>query len=44
MLYIAIPITYFTGVYRMMGAKNFARELGFGFGQEILFTLIMLFI
>jgi hypothetical protein len=31
MLYIAIPLTYLTGVYRMMGAKNFAKELGFGF-------------
>ena len=44
MLYTALPIGYLTGVYRMMGAKNFSREIGIGFSLDIVFTLIMLFL
>lgn len=44
MLYTALPITYLTGVYRMMGAKNFSRELGLGFGLDLFFTLSLLFL
>ncbi len=43
-LYTAIPFLYYTGVYRIMGAKNFAREIGFGFLLEIIFTLVLLFL
>lgn len=44
LLYISICFTYYTGVYRLIDAKNFAKEIGIGFGVDILFTLGLLFI
>jgi Na+/proline symporter len=34
-------MTYWTGVYRMLGTPNFAIEKGIGFGLEILFTVVL---
>ena len=44
MLYTAVPITYLTGVYRLLGAKNFSKEIGIGFGLDIFFTLALFFL
>jgi hypothetical protein len=44
MLYTAIPITYLTGVYRLLGAKNFSKEIGLGFGLDVFFSLALFFL
>jgi hypothetical protein len=43
-LYTAVPYTYFTGVYRMLGVKNFAKEKLIGFVLDIVFTLALFII
>ena len=35
---------YWTGVYRMLNAKDFSKEIGIGFGLEILFTWSLFFL
>jgi hypothetical protein len=37
-------LTYYTGVFRLLDAKNFTKEIGIGFGVDILFTLALLFL
>lgn len=44
MLYIATPLTYYTGVFRIFGAKNFAIEVGLGFLFDFVFLLALLFL
>lgn len=43
-MYTAIPYSYYTGVYRMLNSKHFAKEIGLGFGLDIAFTLALLFL
>ena len=43
-MYTAIPYSFYTGVYRMLNSKHFAKEIGLGFGLDITFTLGLLFL
>jgi hypothetical protein len=43
-LYIAVPLMYWTGVYRMINPRDFVKEIGIGFGLEILFTWTLFFL
>ena len=43
-LYSAVPLMYPSGVYRLLCAKNFAKEKGLGFGLEILFSVLLLIV
>jgi len=43
-LYSALPYTYFTGVYRMLGVKNFTKEKLIGFVFDAIFTLVLFII
>jgi hypothetical protein len=44
MLYTAIKISQYTGVYRILSTKVFLKEIGFGFAYDIFFTLGLLFL
>ena len=37
-------MSYFTGVYRMLGVQNFAKEKLIGFAFDIVFTLALFII
>lgn len=44
LIYMAIPMSYYTGVYRLLNAQHFTKEVGIGFGLDFTFTLALLFI
>ena len=44
MLYAAMPLSYISGLFRLMGSTNFAKEIGIGFCFDLIFTLAMFFI
>lgn len=43
-LYLGIPLSYYTGVYRIMSVKAFAKEVGLGFVYDLFFTLVLIFL
>lgn len=44
MLHTAIPMAYYTGIYRIFNAQNFTKSIGIGFGIDIFFTLAVIFL
>lgn len=44
MLYVAVPLTYVSGCFRLLPVKNFAREVGTGFALDFFFLLPLFFI
>lgn len=44
LLYAAMPLSYVTGFFRLMGSTNFAKEVGVGFCFDLVFTLALFFI
>jgi hypothetical protein len=44
LLYTSISLSFYSGVYRFLSAKNFVRELVVGYGIELAFTLGLLFL
>ena len=44
LLYLAIPVCYYTGAFRLLSSTHFTKEVGLGFGIEIFFTLALIFI
>ncbi len=41
-LYIAVPLTYWTGVFRILDQQNFGREKAIGFIIDISFTIVLM--
>lgn len=40
LLYMAVPLTYFTGSYRMLDFRNFAKEVGIGLGIDLFLYIL----
>ena len=44
MLYVAVPLTFVSGCFRLLPVKNFAREVGIGFALDLFFLLPLFFL
>ncbi len=44
LLYVAVPLTFVSGCFRLLPVKNFAREVGTGFALDFFFLLPLFFI
>ena len=43
-MYAGVPLSYISGLYRLMSSTNFVREMSIGFCLDLIFTLSMFFI
>jgi len=44
LLYVAVPLTFITGVFRLLPVKNFGKDVATGFSLDLIFILPIFFL